>query len=1063
MAVEAAGQGARAGRLARLRRIPWPWRRSLRARLVAYFLLLSTVTVLVVGVAVYVRATNDLTAGVYDRLDAVASVKADSLERWIDEQTRNVVYVGAIPGFGDDARTYLESPDQGSASGAAADAQTRLRSELATVVSKTADAEEIMILDLDGKIRLSTLAQHEGTSLADQPFFVDGSSHTTVQNVYTSPLTQRSTITVATPLFDQNGNGQRVAVLAADLSLERLDRIIQERTGLGESGRTYLVDRDGRLIEGTLASGVEAPVVDSEGVRQVRAGQSGEGLYVDDRGVPVIGVYHWLDDRGAGFMAELSQDEAFGAARELAVVIGVVGLASAILLAGGIWFVARRVTRPILSLAATATKVTGGDLDAVSGIQSEDEVGTLAVAFDEMTAELRSNVATLERRVQDRTAELDRQKTYFESLVEASPVAIVTMDRDELVSGWNPAATTLFGFTEEEAVGRNVDELILRSDMLRDAGHDLTREAAEHGRAHAIGQRMRKDGSLMDAEVVMVPLVIEGEQLGFYAIYHDITELNAARREADGANQAKSAFLAAMSHEIRTPMNAVIGMSGLLLDTSLDTDQRDFTETIHTSGEALLTIINDILDFSKIEAGRFELDAHPFLLASTIEGALDVMGPVAGKKGLELAYSIDPELPRTLVGDAGRIRQIVLNLLSNAIKFTDTGEVEIAVTGARIDAAAPLDDDPGRWEVRIDIHDTGIGIPEDRIGRLFQSFSQADASISRRYGGTGLGLAISRRLAELMDGSLVAESAGIPGQGSTFRLAVHLPAAQDEEAVAGGPVSDLEGRRVLVVDDNATNLRILTAQLTRLGMIVTATGSALEARDLATAEGAAFAAVVTDLRMPDLDGLGLARAIRDALGSSAPPVVVLSSLGQRDRDADGVAGFLTKPVKPAVLRDVIGQVIGGSRVTATPRTVAERPSIDQGLGERHPLRLLLAEDNAVNQKLAIRLLQRMGYTTDLATNGLEAIDALSAKEYDVVLMDVQMPDLDGLEATRRIRSEWPDRPIRIIAMTANAMEGDRETCLEAGMDEYLSKPIRPDELAAALLASPSASPAGDGR
>ena len=1059
MAAEAAGTAARPGLRARWRRIPWPWRRSLRARLVAYFLLLSTVTVLVVGAAVYLRATSDLTAAVYDRLGAVASVKADSLERWIDEQTRNLVYVGSIPGFGDDARTFLESPTDSTASDGA---ETRLRTELATIVSKTADAEEIMVLDLDGKIRLSTLSQHEGTSLAAQPFFVDGSSHTTVQNAYTSPLTGRPTITVATPLFDQNGTGQRVAVLVADLSLQRLDRIIKERTGLGNSGRTYLVDKDGRLIEGAASSGTE-PVVDSEGIRQVRAGQSGQGLYADDRGVPVIGVYLSLKDRGAGLLAELSQDEAFGSARQLALVIGLVGLVSAVLLAGGIWFVARRVTRPILSLAATASKVASGDLAVVSGIQSEDEVGTLAVAFDEMTAELRTNVETLERRVVERTAELDRQKTYFESLVEASPVAIVTMDHDELVSGWNPAATVLFGFSEEEAVGRNVDDLILRSDMLRDAGHDLTREASERGRAHAIGQRMRKDGSLIDAEVVMVPLVIEGEELGFYAIYHDITELNAARRDADAANQAKSAFLAAMSHEIRTPMNAVIGMSGLLLDTSLDTDQRDFTETIHTSGEALLTIINDILDFSKIEAGRFELDAHPFELASTIEGALDVMGPVAGKKGLELAYSIDPMLPRTLVGDAGRLRQIVLNLLSNAIKFTESGEVTAWVTGSRIDAGAAASDDPGRWEIRVEIKDTGIGIPADRIGRLFQSFSQADASISRRYGGTGLGLAISRRLAELMEGSLVAESAGIPGEGSTFRLAIHLPAAADDVAstVAVAPVTDLDGRRVLVVDDNATNLRILTNQLSHLEMVVTAVGSPLEARTLATAPDAVFDVVVTDLRMPDLDGLGLAAAIRDAKGAAAPPVVVLSSLGQRERDAAGIAAFLTKPVKPAALRDALRQVIGGATVTTTPRFAPERPSIDQGLGRRHPLRLLLAEDNAVNQKLAIRLLERMGYTTDLAVNGLEAIEALAAREYDAVLMDVQMPELDGLEATRRIRADWPDRALRIIAMTANAMEGDRETCLAAGMDDYLSKPIRPDELAAALLASPGAVPGSE--
>ena len=359
--------------------------------------------------------------------------------------------------MGDDARDFL---DPGATAETRQAAETRLRADLATIVSKTADAEEIFILDLDGTIRLSTLAEHEGRSQADQPFYVDGSSHTTVQNVYTSGLTQRPTITVATPLFDHDGNGQRVAVLAADLSLQRLDRIILERTGLGESGRTYLVGSDGHLIQGTTQGVVATTIVDSEGIRQVRAQQTGKGLYVDDRGVPVVGDYRWIAARGAGLIAEISQDEAFGSARQLALTIGLVGLASAVLLAGGIWFVARRVTRPILSLAATATKVTAGDLEAVSGIQSEDEVGTLAVAFDEMTAELRANVATLEARVQERTSELDRQKQYFESLVEISPVAIVTMDRGEKVSAWNPAATRLFGYEPDEAIGRHIDDLL---------------------------------------------------------------------------------------------------------------------------------------------------------------------------------------------------------------------------------------------------------------------------------------------------------------------------------------------------------------------------------------------------------------------------------------------------------------------------------------------------------------------------------------------------------------------------------------------------------------------------
>ena len=890
------------------RRLLVPFRRSLRARLVAYFLALSTISVVVVGAAVYARATSDLSASVFDRLEAVAAIKADALDRWVDEQSRNVVFVGVMPGVGDDARVYLEP---GSSSAERDAAETRLRTILATVVSQTADAEEISILSLDGTIAISTLAAHEGQSLGDEPFFTVGSSHTTVQNAYRSSLTGRPTITVVTPLFDRSGKGQRVAVIAANLSLQRVDRIVQERTGLGATGRAFLVGADGVLIQGTSQGG--DTTLGTAAARAIAARASGQSTYTNDAGEPVIGVYHWLPDRNAGLIAEMAEDEAFASARQLALVIGVIGLGSALVLTAGIWVVARRVTRPILALAATATRVRQGDLEAESGIRSEDEVGVLAGAFDEMTAQLRENVGTLERRVEERTAEIRRQKTYFESLVEVSPVAVVTMDVTERVSAWNPAATALFGYAPEEAIGRSIDELILRSESRIEEGHDLMRQATEHGEAHLLSQRLRKDGTPLDVEISMVPLVVDGEHLGFYAIYHDITELQAARREADGANQAKSAFLAAMSHEIRTPMNAVIGMTGLLLETPLDPEQRDFAESISVSGEALLTIINDILDFSKIEAGRFELESIPFDLEKTVRTASELIRPNAAKKGLDLVLEAEGEPPPRLLGDPGRIRQIVLNLLSNALKFTESGRVTVTV------GTVPLD---GAWEVRLSVEDTGIGISGEAMGRLFQSFSQADASTARRYGGTGLGLAISRRLAELMGGTLTATSDGIPGRGSRFELRFVAPPAPAE----------------------------------------------LPAAAPATPAGAAA------VGLPEL----------------------------RDRG----------------------------------------------------LRVLLAEDQEMNQKLALRLLANMGISAELAHDGNEALSAALTTTYDVILMDVQMPDLDGLEATRRIRASGREPQPWIIAMTANAMEGDREACLAAGMNDYLSKPIRPAELVAALEAVP---------
>jgi CheY-like chemotaxis protein len=498
-------------------------------------------------------------------------------------------------------------------------------------------------------------------------------------------------------------------------------------------------------------------------------------------------------------------------------------------------------------------------------------------------------------------------------------------------------------------------------------------------------------------------------------------------------------------------MNAVIGMSGLLLDTPLSDDQRDFATTIRDSGDALLTIINDILDFSKIEAGRMDIERHPFDLRECVESALDLIASRAAEKRLDLAYVFDSvdtlEVPGVIDGDLTRLRQILLNLLSNAVKFTDAGEVVLSVRAER-------DDDGDR--LHFAVRDTGIGLSEQGKSRLFQKFSQADSSTTRKYGGTGLGLAISKLLAELMGGTMWVESVG-PGGGSTFHFTIRAaPASLPEghgnrrrEVTGEQPL--LKGRRLLVVDDNATNRRILALQAARWGMVVRDTEAPEQALRILQQDAACDLAIL-DMHMPGIDGVTLAQRIREA--GHRMPLVLFSSLGRRETDETLFAATLNKPLHQSQLFDTLVTLLGDGDAPKAAAPVV-KPKIDATMAQRHPLRILLAEDNVVNQKLALRLLQQMGYRADLASNGVEAIESIERQTYDVVLMDVQMPEMDGLEASRRITAKWQaDKRPRIVAMTANAMQGDREECLAAGMDDYVTKPIRVDALVASLLQAP---------
>jgi signal transduction histidine kinase/CheY-like chemotaxis protein/HAMP domain-containing protein len=713
----------------------------------------------------------------------------------------------------------------------------------------------------------------------------------------------------------------------------------------------------------------------------------------------------------------------------ISIAIGEMALSTGLLIALGLW-----LTRHLSAITRASEAVANGDFSSVEVLQGEDEVGRVGKAFTAMSRAIDERFGQLQTALHqnaETSKSLDNERARLLSLLSAMEFGVLFVDPDSRIAYANPALNDLLSLPAD-AVGQPLAEVLAACGTA--IGTDHVRALCETGEA---GEVRFPDGRIVTYRPFPV-LTAEGGGgqlwtfLDVSASRQAAQQLITAKDAAESANQAKAAFLATMSHEIRTPMNGVIGMTGLLLDTDLGDEQRHCAETIRDSAESLLTVINDILDFSKMEAGKLSLDCSDFDLAALAESVVDILAPRAHAKGIEIATLFGPGVPTLLRGDSGRLRQVLMNLIGNAVKFTAQGCVSVEVT-----AAEPVG---GRVGLRVAVEDTGIGIPLEAESRLFAMFSQVDASTARRYGGTGLGLAISKRLVEMMGGTIGFER--LPGSGSRFWFTVQLDSLDPAPPSRG----DFGGRRVLVAHGAEAARTLLKRQLTNFGIEATTVPTASAAlAELIRPDGAAgWDAVIVS------DSIDIATTIRAVPALSATRLILASASGRPPDDREsGYDAVLRKPSRQQNLLDTLGPLFG----IPGPSAAAAPPDSDETAPPGGPrrARILVAEDNPINQQVAVGILRKLGHSVDVASDGAEAVEAVRTLPYDLVLMDVQMPEMDGLEATAAIRRlASPAGRVPIVAMTANAMRGDDAMCLDAGMDGYISKPINRQKLIEAV-------------